>query len=565
MTHSHAEPDFDPENADGRQSAQARTASVFDEISALRTIFEGTATATGAHFFDALVINLAKVLNTHSAWVTEYLDATRQLRALAYWGGGRLSRDFLIDISGTPCEAVIQQSGLVHYPDQVIRLYPENADLRAINAASYLGAPLLDRDGRVIGNLAVLDTRPMPEDPRARTIFQIFAARASAELQRIQAEAQRRETEEKYRRIIQTTDEGFILMNREFVVTDTNKAFCRMVGCRREEIVGRTPLRFVDDDYRQFLMMNRDDLFAGDLTEIEGTVTTLSRRRIPVLIHANRLCNDRGEIVGTMLFLTDLTQQKRSLSLAAEVQRELLPREPPQIDGLDVAGRTLSCDEVGGDYFDFLVDRQCPQDAFSMVVGDVTGHGVDAALLMATARAFLRMRASQCGGGAQIVTEMNRHLARDLTDSGRFMTLSFIRFDRSDRSLRWVRAGHPPALVYDPSADRFRELRGRGLPLGVDGQYRYEEYVDADLAAGHIIAMGSDGVWEAADRRRSKYGITRFCEVIRRQAGLGAGAILEAVFSDIKAFTLGARQEDDITLVIAKVADTRPTGPDYMI
>jgi PAS domain S-box-containing protein len=540
--------------------------SVFDENSALRTIFEGTAAVTGGRFFDALVVNLAKVLNTHSAWVTEYLEDARQLRALAYWSGGRLSRDFLIDIAGTPCEAVIRQSGLVHYPDQVIRLYPENADLKSIHAASYLGAPLLDRDGRVIGNLAVLDTRPMPEDPRARTIFQIFAARASAELQRIQAESLRRETEEKYRRIIQTTDEGFILMNREFIVTDTNQAFCRMVGCSREEIIGRTPLRFVDEDYRQFLMMNRDDLFAGDLTELEGTVTTLDHRRIPVLIHGNRLRNDRGEGVGTILFLTDLTQQKRSLALAAEVQRELLPQEAPQIEGLDVAGRTLSCDEIGGDYFDFLVDRQqCPQDAFNMVVGDVTGHGVDAALLMATARAFLRMRASQCGDIAQIVTEMNRHLARDVTDSGRFMTLSFIRFDRSDRSLHWVRAGHPPALLYDPSTGRFRQLIGRGLSLGVDDQYRYEEYVDTALSDGHIIAIGTDGIWEASDRQRNHYGLERFCEVIRQNAVLSAGAILEAVFNDIKSFTLGARQEDDITLVVAKVEESRKAGPDYMI
>jgi sigma-B regulation protein RsbU (phosphoserine phosphatase) len=200
-----------------------------------------------------------------------------------------------------------------------------------------------------------------------------------------------------------------------------------------------------------------------------------------------------------------------------------------------------------------------------MVVGDVTGHGVDAALLMATARAFLRMRAAQCGDSAQIVTEMNRHLARDVTDSGRFMTLSFIRFDRSDRSLHWVRAGHPPALLYDPSADRFRELRGRGLPLGVDDRYRYEETVDTGLSAGHIIAIGTDGVWEASDRRRNRYGIERFCEVIRQNAGLSAEAIIEAVFSDIKAFTVGARQEDDITLVIAKVGENRPPGTDYVI
>jgi sigma-B regulation protein RsbU (phosphoserine phosphatase) len=230
-----------------------------------------------------------------------------------------------------------------------------------------------------------------------------------------------------------------------------------------------------------------------------------------------------------------------------------------------VAGRSLSCEEIGGDYFDFIGDGQCPQDAFSMVVGDVTGHGVDAALLMATARAFLRMRASQCGRSAQIVTELNRHLARDVTDSGRFMTLSFIRFDPADRSLRWVRAGHPPALVYDPAADRFRELKGRGLPLGVDERHAYEEFVDAGLQPGHVIAIGTDGIWEAADRRRQRYGLDRFCAVIRMHAGMPAAAILEAVFADIKAFTLGARQEDDITLVVAKVRAELEPGPDYVI
>jgi sigma-B regulation protein RsbU (phosphoserine phosphatase) len=311
--------------------------------------------------------------------------------------------------------------------------------------------------------------------------------------------------------------------------------------------------------------MNRDDLFTGDLTELEGSLTTLGGRRIPVLIHGNRLRDERGAVLNYMLFLTDISLQKRSLSLAAEVQRSLLPQETPRVAGLDAAGRTLSCDEIGGDYYDFLMDGQCPQDAFSIVVGDVTGHGVDAALLMATARAFLRMRASQCGTGAQIVTEMNRHLARDVTDSGRFMSLFFIRFDRTDRRLRWVRAGHPPALVYDPAADLFRELKGRGLPLGVDAQWRYEEYVERELKPGHIIAIGTDGVWEAPDRQGNKYGIERFCEVIRRHAGLSADAILEAVFSDIKDFTRGAQQEDDITLVIAVVGESRKAGPDYVI
>jgi sigma-B regulation protein RsbU (phosphoserine phosphatase) len=152
-----------------------------------------------------------------------------------------------------------------------------------------------------------------------------------------------------------------------------------------------------------------------------------------------------------------------------------------------------------------------------------------------------------------------------VTDSGRFMTLSFIRFEPASRSLRWVRAGHPPALIYEPASGRFRELKGRGLPLGVDDQYQYEEYAEADIDAGQIIAIGTDGIWEAYDRQKSCYGIERFCEVIRRHAALNAKDILEAVFTDIKTFTRGARQEDDITLVIAKVAESQKPGLDFVI
>ena len=91
--------------------------------------------------------------------------------------------------------------------------------------------------------------------------------------------------------------------------------------------------------------------------------------------------------------------------------------------GFDIAGRNIACEEVGGDYYDFLAASECREDHFGVVVGDVTDHGATAALLMATARAFLRMRASQCGAISQIVTEMNRQLTRDVLDSGRFMTL----------------------------------------------------------------------------------------------------------------------------------------------
>ena len=122
-----------------------------DETTALRTIFEGTATETGERFFTSLVENLARALNTHGAWVTEYIQDCRRLRALAFWLGGEWIRDYEYDIAGTPCEAVIEGSRLIHYPENVISLYPEDRDLKETGAVSFMGVPLVDVDGKILG------------------------------------------------------------------------------------------------------------------------------------------------------------------------------------------------------------------------------------------------------------------------------------------------------------------------------------------------------------------------------------------------------------------------------
>jgi hypothetical protein len=118
----------------------------------------------------------------------------------------------------------------------------------------------------------------------------------------------------------------------------------------------------------------------------------------------NAICG----LIGQITFITDLTEQKKALTLAGEVQRSLLPRESPKVHGLDIAGRNVSCDEVGGDYYDFFLQQENVGHSFSVAVGDITGHGVDAALLMTSARAFLRMHASRDESIVEIVRLMNR-------------------------------------------------------------------------------------------------------------------------------------------------------------
>jgi sigma-B regulation protein RsbU (phosphoserine phosphatase) len=217
------------------------------------------------------------------------------------------------------------------------------------------------------------------------------------------------------------------------------------------------------------------------------------------------------------------------------------------------------------DYFDFLEDMECQENRFTAVVGDVTGHGVDAALLMTTARALLRMRASQCGEISQIVTEMNQHLTQDILNTGRFMTMFYLSVDVENKSVAWVRAGHDPALIYDPDTDEFEELKGAGLALGIDESHRYEENMKSGLVRGQVIAIGTDGIWETFSQDGEMFGKARFREIIRKNAQMDAKDIIDAIYREIDVFSRGLKKKDDITLVIVKIVEPPSESGDWQI
>jgi sigma-B regulation protein RsbU (phosphoserine phosphatase) len=367
------------------------------------------------------------------------------------------------------------------------------------------------------------------------------------------AEEELQRNEEKFRRIVETAGEGFILMDQDLKITEVNDAYCKMLGYSRAEILGKTPLDLATDEFRQFMLNNREEILAKEYREFEGTVRAKDGRIVPILVHGNTLRGDEGKVIGNMAFITDMTEHKKALALAGEVQKSLLPQIKPEVQGLDVAGRNVSCDEIGGDYFDFLWRRENPDAPFSVVVGDITGHGVDSALLMTAARAFLRMRASQPGTLSQIISAMNRHLTRDVLETGRFMTLFYLTVDPKKDRMVWVRAGHDPAILYDPQKDTFEELKGSGVALGINAAFDYVENQRDGLKNGHIIAIGTDGIWEAFNKKGKMFGKQRFREIIRQNARAGADDILNAVYREINDFTRGQKSEDDITLVVIKV------------
>jgi len=371
--------------------------------------------------------------------------------------------------------------------------------------------------------------------------------------ERKMAEEKLRRSEEKYRRIVDTAAEGFLLMDKDLRVVDLNNAFARMIGKAKEEIYGTNPFAQGTGEYRKFLTDNPKETSGLDYREFECTVINQNKKVVPVLIHANTLRSDRGEIIGNMAFVTDMTQQKKALALAGEVQRSLLPKKAPKIAGLDIACRNVPCAEVGGDYFDFLHDEGNGTDKFSIVVGDITGHGVDAALLMSSARAFLRMRASHAGTAIDIISAMNQHLTNDLAESGRFMTMFYLTLDVKAARLEWIRAGHDPALLYDPVDDVFEELKGPGIALGVEGNYDYALQVRNKLQPGQIIILGTDGIWESSNPSGEIFGKERLMDIVRRTATQDTAVILESVFQEHGEFSKGLKSEDDLTLVVIKM------------
>jgi len=251
--------------------------------------------------------------------------------------------------------------------------------------------------------------------------------------------------------------------------------------------------------------------------------------------------------------LIEREKMQQSLNLAKEVQQNLLPKSNLKVDGLDIAGKSVYCDETGGDYYDFISIEDADKQKIGVAIGDVSGHGIASALLMATVRSSLRLRASLPGSIASIISDVNRQLVQDVEDSGQFMTMFFLAFTTESRQLEWVRAGHDPAIIYDPRSDSFSELGGSGIALGVDAEWIYEDNKKTDFSKGQIIFLSTDGVWEVKNKKGEMLGKEPILNTIRQNSYSDATHIIDSIFDTLDKFISGVKIDDDITSVVIKM------------
>lgn len=213
---------------------------------ALRLIVEGTASATGAEFFRTCVSYLAQVLQVRYAFIAELEDAAHA-RTLAYWADGAIAENFDYAIAGTPCAHMVLGQ-IICYSHQVKTLFPQSPRLQSMEAESYLGTPLIDGDGTMLGHLVVLDDQPMLEDSGREAILRIFAARAGAELKRMQAEAELRKSEERFRTLIANLPGAVYRCYKNDTATTAflSDAVTEITGYHPSELIESQSIRLTD-------------------------------------------------------------------------------------------------------------------------------------------------------------------------------------------------------------------------------------------------------------------------------------------------------------------------------
>jgi len=239
-------------------------------------------------------------------------------------------------------------------------------------------------------------------------------------------------------------------------------------------------------------------------------------------------------------------RMERELELATEIQQRFQPSAPPKLDGYEFQGISFSCYEIGGDYYDFI-----PRESHNMIValGDVSGKGTAAALLMSSLHAAIHAQVSANRDLAEMISSVNRYLA-DNTPANRFVTLFIAELDPTNGVLRYINAGHNPPLIGRASG-MIEQLSSGGFPLGILPMAEFE-VGETRLGNGESLIVYSDGVSEANNLNEEEFGLDRLTEVVRRNLSASAAGMRDKVESALSSFTQTAPANDDITLVIVK-------------
>ncbi|HJV66581.1 MAG TPA: SpoIIE family protein phosphatase [Geomonas sp.] len=375
---------------------------------------------------------------------------------------------------------------------------------------------------------------------------------------------QRKRAEESLRlqsAALQAAANAIVITDREGKVIWVNQAFTRMTGYREEETLQRD-LDFLRSEVHP----------AGFHHEIKKTVEAgevwqgelINRRKDGTLYPEEQtitpVTDDGGAIKYFICIKQDITDRKaaeramlehtsmlKEMEIAKQIQLSLLPPSPPKLPGIDCAGRCVPATHVGGDYYDFFLHG----DRLDMVIADVSGHSVGAALIMVETRSVLRAHLQSLHTPGKVVTALNDLLYKDLTRAELFVTMTYLSLDQTSGRVRYANAGHPPSLLYRPSSGTFAELDADGLILGVRKGVRFDEPT-VQMERGDLLLLYTDGLLEAEDENGEQFGIGRLRQVVALQHANPAAEIIAAVLEEVNSFSATETCKDDRSLFLVK-------------
>jgi sigma-B regulation protein RsbU (phosphoserine phosphatase) len=364
-----------------------------------------------------------------------------------------------------------------------------------------------------------------------------------------------RERSVRLARAVEQTADSVVITDINGVIEYVNPAFEVTTGFSSEDALGKRPSILKSGFHDQAFYQN---LWGNLLNGQPFRGTLLNKKKNGELYWAEQtitpIKDEDGNILNFVSVLKDVTalkekqEQDIQLSIARGIQQQFYPSEIC-VEGFDIAGEAFPANQTGGDYFDYIPTQN---DCTWIVMGDVSGHGISSALIMAETRAYLRSYVKTLSDPGEVLTRVNQELTEDV-EGERFVTMIVALLDSRNRVLRYACSGHVPGYIIDNSGEISSVLGYQGIPLGVQRSYRYSSSEKIELNSGEIIVLLTDGITEAAGQNSEQFGSRRAVELVHQHRNSPARIILDRLYQAVQTFSSHQFQEDDITSIICKV------------
>lgn len=397
----------------------------------------------------------------------------------------------------------------------------------------------------------------------ARLVVAVERERREAQTRRERREARAalKESELRNRLLLENSSDAILLMDSEGVIYFANPATTEIFSFTSADLQSRKIDRLFDAAGRETLAANLTASSASDgrgkrrlfeamgLTK-DGRTIVLETALSSLELHGKHMY---------VAFIRDITARKEAerelreheeqFRVARDIQQWMFPKKAPMPSGYDIAGLSFPATAAGGDHFDYV---DLSEKRIGLVVADVSGHGIGPALLMAEARAYLRVLVKRRKDLGEILTQANIVLAEDLSLE-RYITMILAGLDPHQRRLSWANAGHPAGLIVGANGECRRQLKRTGPPLGIRSDTEYHTQKAIVLETGDIAVLLTDGFEEALSDADEFFGAERICAHVHQNRHRPSIEILVSLKEAVCRFVGSEEQADDLTGIIVKV------------